>query len=123
MDSSIDSSSSNESGSEDDGVAWLVLTTSLPPPPSPPSSSTHLCHMAKGYQKVTRDHGSDSDSGSDDEFTSSSYDELASLIKKYKKIIKKSHAKIDKVKYKSLLDKCASHEESSVGLRYYKKRL
>jgi chromosome segregation ATPase len=56
--------------------------------------------MARGERKVQNDIDitDDSDSDSDDEFASPSYDELADLLKEYTQIIRKSKAKCDKLK-------------------------
>jgi chromosome segregation ATPase len=56
--------------------------------------------MAKGERKVQIDNDiiDDSDSDSDDEFASPSYDELANLLKEYSQIIWKSKVKCDKLK-------------------------
>jgi hypothetical protein len=76
----------------------------LPPssPPPSPSSTSHLCLMAKGERKVQPENDivddCDSDSDSDDEYASPTYDELANLIKEYTQIIRKSKAKCDKLK-------------------------
>jgi hypothetical protein len=56
--------------------------------------------MAKGERKVQIDNDiiDDSDSDSDDEFASPSYDELADLLKEYTQIVRKSKDKCDKLK-------------------------
>jgi hypothetical protein len=55
--------------------------------------------MARGEQKVQNDNDiiDDSDSDSDVEFASPSYDELADLLKEYTQIIRKSKDKCDKL--------------------------
>jgi hypothetical protein len=56
--------------------------------------------MAKGERKVQIENDiiNDSNSDSDDEYASPSYDELADLLKEYTQIIRKSKAKCDKLK-------------------------
>jgi hypothetical protein len=73
------SSSSEEEN--DEKVAAIAGDFSSPSP----SSTSHLCLMAKGEQKVQTENDiiDDSDSDSDDEFASPSYDELADLLKEY----------------------------------------
>jgi hypothetical protein len=96
IESSSGSSSSDEENDEE--VATIAGDFSSPPPS--PSSTSHLCLMAKGERKVQIDNDiiDDSDSDSDDEFASPSYDELADLLKEYTQIIRKSKAKCDKLK-------------------------
>jgi hypothetical protein len=56
--------------------------------------------MARGEWKIQNDNDiiDDSDSDSDEEFASPSYDELADFLKEYTQIIRKSKAKCDKLK-------------------------
>jgi hypothetical protein len=56
--------------------------------------------MARGERKVQNDNDivDDSDSDSDEEFASPSYDELTDFLKEYTQIIRKSKAKCDKSK-------------------------
>lgn len=72
--------------------------------------------MAKGDSKVSKskDDISDSDNG----YTPPSYEELASLVKEYTKIIIKSNEKIDKLKLdkKNLVTKCNEHEAKCLEL-------
>ena len=64
------------------------------------SSTSHLCLMAKGERKVQPENDivDDCDSDSDDEYASTTYDELANLLKEYNQIIRKPKAKCDKLK-------------------------
>jgi hypothetical protein len=95
IESTSDSSSSEE---EDEKVIVVAIDFSSPPPL--PSSTTHLCLMAKGERKVQNDDTSDVDCGSDsdDEYASTTYDELVYLLKEYNQMIRKSKAKCDKLK-------------------------
>jgi predicted ATP-binding protein involved in virulence len=65
--------------------------------------------MAKGEWKVQNDVTSEIHCGSDsdDEYASTTYDELVDLLKEYTQIIRKSKAKCDKLKdeNKSLIAK------------------
>jgi hypothetical protein len=90
-------SSSNEEENDEKVAAIAGDFSSLPPSPS---STSHLCLMAKGDQKVQIENDiiNDSDSDSNDEYTSPSYDELADLLKEYTQIIRNSKAKCDKLK-------------------------
>ena len=75
--------------------------------------------MAKGERKVSNDDDSSGDdhacndnsnSDSDDEFESPSYDDLVKLLNQYTKIIRKTRAKNEKLEIKndSILVKCDS---------------
>jgi len=110
IESSCDDSSVDDS--DDEKVATIAINSSYPPPSPSSSSSTHLCHMAKGDQKVQSEN---ENSESDSEFESPSYDELVNLLKKYSKIIRKTRAKNNKLENEneSLLAKL----KSSVELR------
>jgi hypothetical protein len=85
----IESSSGSSSSEEenDEKVATIDGDFSSPSP----SSTSHLCLMAKGEWKVQIENDiiDASDSDSDDEFASPSYDELADLLKEYTQIIRK----------------------------------
>lgn len=56
--------------------------------------------MVKGDNKVRKHKSDDDSSGSDDEYEAPSYDDLATLLKKYTSIIRKPNEKIDKLKLK-----------------------
>jgi len=115
---------SSSSDSDDEGVAGLAINASTPPPPSLFSSpNDHICLMAKGGHKVSneepQDHdSSDSDNDSDSGYELPSYDELATLLKTYTKIIMKSNKEIDahKDEKKTLLRKCREHDASYLEL-------
>ena len=121
--------SSSSSDSEKEGVAGLAITTSTPPPPSLFSSpNKHICLMARGGHKVSKDtqpssdqddSDSDSDNDSDHDYELPSYDELATLLKKYTKIIMKANAKVDTLKDEKndLVDKCSEHETRYAKLK------
>ncbi|XP_066365130.1 sporulation-specific protein 15-like [Miscanthus floridulus] len=119
---SSNGSSAKDSDDKKEKVAALIITTSLPPPPPPPSSFTHLCLMAKGDRKVQSDDdssGNESGSDSDDEFESSTYDQLVALLNDYSKIIRKTRAKNQKLKLEneSLLAKYGITEKANDELR------
>ena len=99
-------SSYDESENKKEKVAAFVIGSSLSPPTPLPSSSTHLCLMAKGEWKVQNDDDSSGDdnasddengSDSDEEFESSTYDDLVKLLNQYTKIIRKTRAKNEKL--------------------------
>jgi hypothetical protein len=96
----IESSSGSSSSEEENDEKVAAIAGDFSSPPPSPSSTSHLCLMAKGERKVQIENdiidGSDSDS--DDEFASPSYDELDDLLKEYTQIIRKSKAKCDKLK-------------------------
>jgi hypothetical protein len=96
----IESSSGSSSSEEENDEKVVAVVRDFSSPPPSPSSTSHLCLMAKGERKVQIDNDiiDDSDSDSDDEFASPSYDELADLLKEYTQIIRKSKAKCDKLK-------------------------
>jgi hypothetical protein len=96
----IESSSESSSSEEENDEKVTAIAGDFSSPPPSPSSTSHLCIMAKGERKVQIDNDiiDDSDSDSDDEFASPSYDELTDLLKEYTQIIRKSKAKCDKLK-------------------------
>jgi hypothetical protein len=96
----IESSSGSSSSEEENDEKVVAIAGDFSSPPPSPSSTSHLCLMARGERKVQNDNDiiDDSDSDSDDEFASPSYDELADLLKEYTQIIRKSKAKCDKLK-------------------------
>jgi hypothetical protein len=96
IESSSESSSSEEEN--DEKVATIAGDFSSPPPS--PSSTSHLCLMARGERKVQNDNDiiDDSESDSDEEFASPSYDELPNMLKEYTQIIRKSKVKCDKLR-------------------------
>jgi hypothetical protein len=98
----IESSSGSSSSEEENDEKVAAIAGDFSSPPPSPSSTSHLCLMAKGERKVQIENdiidGSDSDSDSDDEFASPSYDRLDDLLKEYTQIIRKSKAKCDKLK-------------------------
>jgi tRNA/tmRNA/rRNA uracil-C5-methylase (TrmA/RlmC/RlmD family) len=97
----IESSSGSFSSEEENDEKVATIAGDFSSPPPSPSSTSHLCLMAKGERKVQIENDiiDDSDSDSDDEFASPSYDELADLLKEYTQTIRKSKAKCDKLKY------------------------
>jgi hypothetical protein len=96
----IESSSGSSSSEKENDEKVTAIAGDFSSPPQSPSSTSYLCLMAKGKQKVQIDNDiiDDSDSDSDDEFASPSYDELADLLKEYTQIIRKSKDKCDKLK-------------------------
>jgi hypothetical protein len=96
----IESSSKSSSSEEENDEKIAAIPGDFSSPPPSPSSTSYLCLMAKGERKVQIEDDiiDDSDSDSDDEFASPSYDELADLLKEYNQIIRKSKAKCDKLK-------------------------
>jgi hypothetical protein len=79
----IESSSGSSSSEEENDEKVAAITGDFSSPPPSPSSTSHLCLMAKGERKVQIENDiiDDSDSDSDDEFASPSYDELADLLR------------------------------------------
>ena len=96
----IESSSGSSSSEEENDEKVATIAGDFSSPPPSPSSTSHLCLMARGERKVQNDIDitDDSDSDSDEEFASPSYDELADLLKEYTQIIRKSKAKCDRLK-------------------------
>jgi hypothetical protein len=96
----IKSSSGSSSSEEENDEKVAAIAGDFSSPPSSPSSTSHICLMAKGERKVQikNDIIDDSDSDSDDEFASPTFDELVDLLKEYTQIIRKSKAKCDKLK-------------------------
>jgi hypothetical protein len=91
----IESSSGSSSSEEENDEKIAAIAGDFSSPPPSPSSASHLCLMARGERKVQNDTDiiDDSDSDSDEEFASPSYDELVDLLKEYTQIIRKSKAK------------------------------
>jgi predicted nuclease with TOPRIM domain len=96
----IESSSGSSSSEEENDEKVAAIAGDFSSPPPSPSSTSHLCLMARGERKVQNDNDiiDDSDSDSDDEFASPSYNELADLLKENTQIIRKSKVKCDKLK-------------------------
>jgi hypothetical protein len=98
----IESSSGSSLSEEENDEKVAAIAGDFSSPTPSPSSTSHLCLMAKGEWKVQLENDiindCDSDSGSDDEYASPSYDELADLLKEYTQIIRKSKAKCDNLK-------------------------
>ena len=88
-------------------------------PPSLPSSSTHVCLMAKGERKVTKNDDSSDDEQASDDDDSPTYDDLVKILRKYTKIIRKSRATNKKLDAKndSLLAKCDTLVKANDELR------
>jgi hypothetical protein len=96
----IESSSGSSSSEEENDEKVAAIAGDFSSPPPSPSSTSHLCLMAKGERKVQPENDivDDCDSDSDDEYASTTYDELANLLKEYNQIIRKPKAKCDKLK-------------------------
>jgi hypothetical protein len=86
----IESSSGSYSSEEENDEKVVTIAGDFTSPPPSPSSTSHLCLVARGEWKVQNENDltDDSDSDSDDEFASPSYDELADLLKEYTQIIR-----------------------------------